>query len=431
MKHRSTSLPFRWPTAWALLCLFFPSLSAQTIQSGTTARDSIWSRDVKSVFLELNGTALERPFLKMGSRDRLLLRFDILNDSPCDFRYRIHHCDKDWRVDDASPFDFINGFEEGAIDNYQYSFTTLQSYINYRQRLPAANSDFILSGNYLLEVHLQENPDSIILTRRFCVYEELLDIELSIDKPLSGHGDMRRDQEANVALAVQQGVHITNPTASLTLKVQQNKRIDNIHTLSFSGYEGQRMMYRWQAANVFPGGNCFRYFDCSNLRAAMYNVADMERYGGEIFAILKPLEDRSRNAYLYEQTLNGGMKINAWDRKSPDTEADYMEVNFTLPMPQPFLSGNVYIVGDLTDWSFSEAGRMEWKPEYNAYFKRMKLKQGYYAYQLLVVPTGEKEGSTRYLEGNHFETPNDYTVFAYLRQPNDRYDRLAGIKVLK
>ncbi len=418
-------------TALLFSLLFCPLLVSQTILPGMQARDSIWSRDVKSVFLELNDTAVERPFIKLNSDDRLLLRFDVLDNTPGDFRYRIHHCDKDWRVDDASPFDFINGFEEDNIADYQYSFTTLQNYIHYQQRLPGTTSRFILSGNYLLEVHLQNHPDSIILTRRFCVYEGLLDINIDVDKPMSGLGDMRRDQEVNVSVGVRQGEHIFNPTASLTIKVQQNRRIDNIHTLAFSGHEGLRMTYRWQAANLFPGGNCFRYFDCSNLRTAMYNVADIERYGGEIFAILKPLEDRSRNAYIFEQSLNGGMKINAWDRSNPEIEADYMEVNFTLPMPKPFLSGNVYIVGDLTDWSFNENSRMEWRPEYNAYFKRMKLKQGYYSYQLLVVPTGETEGSTYYLEGNHFETPNHYTVFAYLRQPTDRYDRLAGIKVLK
>ncbi len=386
---------------------------------------------MKSVFLELNGTALERPFLKMGSNDRLQLRFDVLSNTPAYFRYRIHHCDKDWRVDDASPFDFINGFEEDNIDNYQYSFTTTQHYVHYHERLPETNNRFILSGNYLLEVHLQDTPDSIILTRRFCVYEDLLDIDIDIDKPMSGHGDMQRDQEANVSIGVRQGEHVFNPTASLTVKVQQNKRIDNIHTLTFSGHEGMRLLYRWQAANVFAGGNCFRFFDCSNLRVAMYNVARVERYGGETFAILRPLEDRSRNAYVYEPALNGGMKINAWDRNNPEVEADYVEVNFTLPMPKPLLTGNIHIVGDLTDWSLNDNSRMEWRPEYNAYFKRLKLKQGYYAYQLLVVPIGETEGYTRYLEGNHFETPNHYTVFAYLRQPHDRYDRLAGITTMR
>lgn len=386
---------------------------------------------MKTVLLELNGTSPGRPLMKLHSRDRLVLRFDVLGSEPQRFRYRIHHCDINWRVDDAEPFDFINGFEEDAVGNYQTSFTTNQDYVNYYQSLPSEHSKFILSGNYVLEVFPEDHPDSVILTRRFCVYEDLLDVQLSVDKPLHAAGDVRRDQEVNVSVAMRPDIFIPSPATSLTVTVQQNQRTDAIHTLTFSGYEGSSLTYRWQEANLFPGGNCFRYFDCSNLRTSMYNIARIESYGGETFVILSPLEDRSRKPYIYEQTLNGGMKVNVWERSNTATEADYVEVNFTLPLDHPFMYGSVYIIGDLTDWSFNDVSRMEWKPEYNAYFKRLLLKQGYYAYQLLVWPKGDPCASTAILEGDHFETPNGYTVRAYLRQPSDRYDRLAGVRELK
>lgn len=391
-------------------------------------KDSTWSPTVKTVSLELNGVSLARPMMRLNSRDRLVLRFDVLESEPQNFRYRLHHCDRQWRVDDAAPFDFINGFEEEAIVNYQHSFTTQQEYVNYNQSLPPENSDLILSGNYVVEVFLEEQPDSVILTRRFCVFEDIVDIQLSVDKPLHASGDVWRDQEVNVSVAMRPDIFIANPTSSLTVTVQQNQRTDAVHTLPFSGYEGQTLMYRWQQANLFPGGNCFRFFDSSNLHASMYNIARIENYGGETFAILSPLENRSRKPYVYEQTLNGGMKVNVWDRQSPATEADYVEVNFTLPMDYPLMNGGVYIIGDLTDWLFNDASRMEWKPEYNAYFKRLLLKQGYYAYQLLVWFKGEPCASTAILEGDHFEMPNDYTVRVYLRQISDRFDRLAGVR---
>jgi hypothetical protein len=419
------TLLFIFLTLWAIY------LPAQTIRQGMLAKDSAWNVDVKSVFLELNSTSLERPYLKLGSSDKLMLRFDVLGSQPQSFRYRIHHCDADWHVDDAQAFDFIHGFDENSVDNYQNSFTTMQNYVNYYQSLPSEYTEFTHSGNYLLEVFMQDEPDSVILTKRFCVYEDLMDVQVSVDKPMSGVGDAQRDQEANVGITFHQGVFIPSPTTTLTVKVQQNQRIDAVHTLKFSGYDGPQMLYRWQEANVFHGGNCFRYFDCSNLRTATYNIAEIERYGGENFAILTPLEDRSHSVYIYEQTLNGGMKINVWDRDNKETESDYVEVSFTLPMKKPFLSGNIYIIGDITNWDFNEDSRMEWRPEYNAYFKRIQVKQGYYAYQLLVLPVGEKEGSTAYLEGDHYETPNDYTVYVYQHQPGDRYDRLVGLKVLK
>jgi hypothetical protein len=110
------------------------------------------------------------------------------------------------------------------------------------------------------------------------------------------------------------------------------------------------------------------------------------------------------------------------------TEADYVYVNFMLPKQYPFMNGNIYVVGDLTQWHLDERSRMEYDVEKKAYTLRLHLKQGYYAYQLLFVPVGESEGLTSTLEGNHYETPNRYSVFVYYRAPNDRYDRLAAYK---
>ena len=65
--------------------------------------------------------------------------------------------------------------------------------------------------------------------------------------------------------------------------VQQNGREDNARWLEFSGYDGAALCYRFRPCNVFWGGNTFRYFDCSNIYAPMYNVQKVEEYGGELF----------------------------------------------------------------------------------------------------------------------------------------------------
>ena len=57
----------------------------------------------------------------------------------------------------------------------------------------------------------------------------------------------------------------------------------------------------------------------------------------------------------------------------------------------------------------------------------MLIKQGYYSYQLLFLPTGESEALTATLEGDHYVTPNSYTIYVYYRSPDARYDRLVGL----
>jgi hypothetical protein len=216
--------------------------------------------------------------------------------------------------------------------------------------------------------------------------------------------------------------------------VQQNGREDNARWLEFSGYDGAALCYRFRPCNVFWGGNTFRYFDCSNIYAPMYNVQKVEEYGGELFAILQPEEDRSKKHFLSETTLNGGMKVNVQGRQRPTIEAEYVWVNITLPMAQPWLDKSVYVVGQLTDWKFDSTSRMDYNPKYKAYVKRLLLKQGYYAYQLLVMGTMgniETQSATETLEGDHMETPNTYTIFIYHREPADRADRLLSVRQIR
>ena len=416
------------------IILLFTVLALGLFQSARAqiVADSNWSEGVKTVTLYKNGVELEPPVLTLGSRDRLLLRFDILGAETENYRYRIQHCNSHWEVDDLEPYEFMNGFEEGPIENYNSSFTTLTDYVNYYQYIPSQQGQFVASGNYVVTVYPQDDPDRIVLSRRFYVVEGTLKADVTVTTPYDNASVLER-REVDVAVSINtdyRGDAFTptlNP-AYCEVAVQQNGRWDNLRRLPFSGFERSDMMYRNRKENVFDGGNTFRWFDISNIRSTMYNVVKIEQLGGEWYAILKPLEDRSGGNFVMEQVLNGGMKVNVWDRTNKQTEADYVYVNFLLPMQYPFLNGNIYVVGDLTQWCMDERSRMEYNPDLHAYQLRLLLKQGYYAYQLLFVPVHEKEGQTATLEGNHYETANRYSVFVYYRGPNDRYDRLAAYK---
>ena len=392
--------------------------------------DSNWREDVKTVTLYKNGVEGERPVLVLGSEDRLLLRFDVLGAEVEGYRYKIQHCDSRWQVDELEPYEYMNGFEEGPINNYNSSFTTLTDYVNYYEYIPSQYSQFLISGNYVVTVTRQDEPDSVLLTRRFCVVEGSLKADVSVGVPYDNVSIFER-REVDVALKENRDYrgNMLPPTlnpAYFRVVVQQNGRTDNMRELPFGGYESGVLCYRYKNENVFEGGNTFRYFDISNIRTAMYNVVQIEEYGAEWYAMLRPLEDRSGKSFITEQTLNGGMKVNVWNRTNKQTEADYVYVNFMLPMRSPFMNGSVHVVGELTQWKLDEGSRMEYDPEMQAYRLRLMLKQGYYAYQLLFVPTGESRGLTETLEGNHYEMPNDYRVYVYYRGLNDRYDRLVA-----
>ena len=393
--------------------------------------DSIWSAQVKTVVLCRGGVEGESPVLSLGSEDRLLLRFDVLDAEVGSYRYRIEHCDSRWQRDELDPYEYINGFEEEAIEGYNSSFTTLTDYVNYFQYIPGKHSQLLVSGNYVVTVFDQEEPDRILFTRRFYVTEGSRKADVAEVSPYDG-GSVRERREVDVTVSENRDYRGDVPWPTLNpawchVLVQQNGRTDNMRWLPFGGFEGSSLCYRHKPENVFACGNTFRWFDISNIRTATYNVAQIADYGGEWYATLKPLEDRSKANFIAEEVLCGGMKVNVWDRTNKQTEADYVWVYFMLPMRYPFMNGSVHVAGELTNWCLDEHSRMEYRPDLKAYTLRLHLKQGYYSYQLLFVPVGETEGATNVLEGDHFETPNRYTAFVYYRGANDRYDRLVAI----
>lgn len=410
------------------ILLFLLCLKGATI----AAQDDEWAGAVKSVYLAPVGNELAMPVIHVGEAgmpsEQLLLRFDILSPTAQNLRYRIVHLTRDGQPDGLDPSEFFSGPAEGAIDGIQSSFTTLIDYTNYYQQLPNAYGFFIASGNYELEVFPEEAPDSVILSRRFYVVEDGADIDIAIDRPRGATGHLASDQEVSLSVTPRKGKFLTMQADHYTVALCQNRRNDLTRIMAMSSYSGSSILYQWQPENVFPGGNHFRYFDISNLRATMYHVQRIEMMGGLIFAFLQPDEVKARKAYTQYNSLNGGMKTNIRDRQNPHIEADYVWVNFSLPVEKPWLDGSVHIVGQVTDWSLGDDSRMEWNDRYHAYTKRMLLKQGYYSYQLLFLPGGESAGQTSRIEGDHYEMTNEYTVMVYFHPPGARYDRLVGMK---
>ena len=59
--------------------------------------------------------------------------------------------------------------------------------------------------------------------------------------------------------------------------------------------------------------------------------------------------------------------------------------------------------------------------------KTLLLKQGSYNYQYLFLPDGGSTASAGPIEGNYYETVNEYLVKVYHRPQGVRYDKLIGI----
>ena len=393
------------------------------------AKDTVFSPAVKTIILTRDGVELSQPILRLGSDERLLLQFDVLGDESRYYSYRLQHCSHNWQVDDVAVSEYLNGFETASIGNSRSSFTTRQPYVHYWETIPNDMTSFTASGNYLLTVFSDDDPDSALFTRRFYVYEAQANLQVEIGQVLGSEGK-GRNQNVSVTVTPPKGQYFNNPTLYYHLYVRQNGRTDLCRELPLNNGRGNELHYKWKDENVFPGGNVFRFFDISNITIPMYTTARVEVFGDENIAYLKPEEDRSRKNYVYREGLNGQFKISADNRTDAAVEADYVWVNFSIPMQYPRMDGLFYAVGDALGWTFNDGNMFQWQPRMKAYTLRSLVKQGYYSYQIVFVPAGQRVGQTSVLEGDFFEAKNEYYIFFYQRTPADRLDRLIGVSLI-
>jgi hypothetical protein len=73
----------------------------------------------------------------------------------------------------------------------------------------------------------------------------------------------------------------------------------------------------------------------------------------------------------------------------------------------------------------------EYKMDYNEktamYEKAVMIKQGFTNYQYIVADKNGNVDGEHAIDGNFYQTENDYTILVYYRENGERYDRVIGI----
>jgi len=72
----------------------------------------------------------------------------------------------------------------------------------------------------------------------------------------------------------------------------------------------------------------------------------------------------------------------------------------------------------------------EYKLEYDektaTYSKAIMIKQGFNNYMYITANKNGTVDGEHAVDGNYYQTENDYNIFVYYRQNNERYDRVIG-----
>jgi hypothetical protein len=69
---------------------------------------------------------------------------------------------------------------------------------------------------------------------------------------------------------------------------------------------------------------------------------------------------------------------------------------------------------------------MDFNAEKNIYEKAVLIKQGFTNYQYQIADEKGNVDAEKAIDGNFWQTENDYSILVYYRENSDRYDRVIG-----
>jgi len=418
------------------LLLFLALTSFTSAQSSDEYYDSqhiryddyVYVENLKNVRLFKRGFDLSEAFLELNSASKLTLSFDDLSSEGLTYYYSFILCNQDWTPADLMSMEYTEGMSEEYFNSTFQSFNTTIPYTYYSVTLPSENIKITKSGNYILKVYPEGDPDHPVITRRFYVFENRVGI--SIEEFMAQAPQDRYTKQELYVKINPNGYQMPNIYEDLTMKIMQNRRKDNIlirHQPKIISSE--YLYYNIIGDLTFNGGNEFRVFDIRSLKVQSGNINRI-RFDSAGYEV-DLLTDRSRLGarYLKYEELNGNYKVIEWDNSqiSDHIEADYAYVNFRFQLDSVLQNGSIYLLGEFTNWRMDSYSRLAYNQITRQYETSLLLKQGYYNYQYIYVPNGSERGYTSYFEGNHSETGNQYTVFVYYRDQGQLYDRLIGL----
>ena len=186
-----------------------------------------------------------------------------------------------------------------------------------------------------------------------------------------------------------------------------------------------QLNFNYREGIVFEGGNQFRNFDMKSYYYQSMYIREIISDPDGYVVVLHTNQSRAKKPYSVIEDIAGKKLIKARTGQDTNTEGEYAWVEFSLKQPQ-IKDADIYILGALNNWEFDDKSRMRYDSRYNMYRGRLYLKQGYYNYLYAVVPKGKTRGSVSVIEGDHWETKNQYTIYVYYREKVPEYDRLVG-----
>ncbi|WP_394759610.1 DUF5103 domain-containing protein [Flavobacterium sp.] len=399
---------------------FFVTLFFTNSVIGQAISETVPPFNIKTVTFTQN-TNNVTPVFRLG--EQFQLSFDDLFGTEEDYTYIISHYNYNWTPSELSRNEYLNGTDNQRIQDYENSFNTLQIYSHYRLNFPNNYNQITKSGNYLVSVF--NSAKELVFTKKFIVYEELVDVPMQV-KRARNVADNKYKHNIEFSITSKE-ILFQNPVQNIKVILFQNAKWENAIVNVKPQYTiGNDLIFRYDTETQFFAGNEYLYFDNKEIRAASNSIAKIDSNSGLYNSHLYTDSSRKNKSYTFFPDVNGNFKIRNLMAQNNDVEADYAWVYFTLFATETNAKTSIYVTGMFNNYILSAENKMDYNAERGVFEKAILIKQGFTNYNYTLLDSKENINNKEAIDGNFYETENQYTAIVYYRQNGERYDRVIG-----
>ena len=334
-------------------------------------------QNIKTINIYKTGNKLSYPIIKLNSNEFLTLTFDDLSEDIKYYSYKIIKYNKNWGPTSLGEYEYINGFNYGDIENYNFSRNTNINYVNYKFEFPNEDLKFLISGNYKILI-LLDNKE--IFSRKFFVYSDIVIINSEIKRSIKNNNY----QEVKVELDLK-NFNENIELEYLNLNISQNYRIDRtINNVKFTNYFNNKVLYS-QTNNVFYCGEEFLYVNTKDYRTITKGVKTIIYNNPYYDFILFPYKHSFSTSYKNREDINGKFKIDVINYNNSTLEANYVNVLFSIKSQNFNSDIKYFVVGNFNNYELNKQSELAYSFENKQFENKFCLSKVFITINLLLI----------------------------------------------
>lgn len=380
--------------------------------------------EIKSLRVYSNNDETSFPIINLLDKENFLsIEFDVLAKKEPNLNIIFRPCDSNWNEYD-NPFLFNPLFDKEInlwFDKLPFNINGAN--YHYYGKFPNNNVQFTTSSKWKFYITDSNDKNLTYAEGRFFVVHPEIKLNVSTRRETmqGNYGDLPilgRTLSIKTSFILPDSLFQNNV---LKVEIIKNRLLNHPIIIDRKNFTPNNY-YEWDAANKFSfiarnikPGNEYRQTDTRNF--SKYNSYNVDARLGDFD--VSDLFTKRKNDF------NGASLLMNWRNEN----SDYLNVRFRLKPPES-ISKPIFLVGSFNDWKVL--------PEYEMYDDNgimnltIQLKRGLYDYQYVVADVQNDKiinDDWFILEGNFFETKNEYHIFLYYQaQEKGGYEKIIGYK---